>query len=76
LYQRQREQEKRDDQNNHNNTTSGYINKNETKQNKDAGGTNSSDKRPEENVRVILLSGPPGVGKRTQIMINSQKPTE
>ena len=61
LYQRQKEQERLDEQKNSN--TSGYINKYEPGKNKDVVGANSSDKRPEENVRVILLSGPPGVGK-------------
>jgi hypothetical protein len=65
LYQRQREQEKRDEQNNN---TNGHVNKIETDKNKDNNnhtvvGANSSDKRPEENARVILLSGPPGVGR-------------
>ena len=66
LYQRQKEQERLDEQKNSN--TSGYINKYEPGKNKDAVGANSSDKRPEENVRVILLSGPPGVGKWKQII--------
>lgn len=52
LYQRQREQEQREKQH--------AFNKNEKEEIKK---DNSNDKRPEENARVILLSGPPGVGR-------------
>ena len=63
LYQRQREQDQREEQNakvdnnKSTNTTKKQTDKTQTNR------TSSSDKRPEENARVILLSGPPGVGE-------------
>ena len=56
LYQRQREQEQQEKQ-----EASGKKNKNEEVK------KDTNDKRPEENARVILLSGPPGVGKWNQM---------
>lgn len=52
LYQRQREQEQQEKQD-------VYGKKNQKEEVK----KDTNDKRPEENARVILLSGPPGVGK-------------
>jgi hypothetical protein len=65
LYQRQREQELKEQQTNakgDNSKTNSADKKHETEKKPDGGGSRSLDKRPEENARVILLSGPPGVG--------------
>lgn len=66
LYQRQREQEEKDDKN-----AKGDGTKKDVKN--DPGGVNSADKRPEENARVILLSGPPGVGTYKSILCSEIK---
>ena len=76
LYQRQKEQERQEQReqqqqkfngsgnnnfnkfNNNNKNNNKYNNKDDNTNTN----TNPSDKRPEENARVILLSGPPGVG--------------
>lgn len=58
LYQRQKEQEREQQQQNSGSNSSN--NKNQDNKNSI---NNPSDKRPEESARVILLSGPPGVGK-------------
>ena len=73
LYQRQweaeREEQKKQQQqqqqnNGSNNNWNNNNNNNKDKDNKNKNSSNNpSDKRPEENARVILLSGPPGVGK-------------
>jgi len=61
LYERLREQRQQEEQQKNGNKTT-ITNKNQIN-NKNSTSSNASDKRPDENARVILLSGPPGVGK-------------
>ena len=66
LYQRQREQDEREEQNakgDKSRATNASKKQTEKKTDTEGGRNASSDKRPEENARVILLSGPPGVGE-------------